>query len=163
VSDHAFDRYEFAPSSPGPTALFLDSSALIAYFDAESVQHDVTTAFVGSILGEQPRFAYRPLFTNTYVVDEVATRLQSGVGRTVARDALEHVFSLSDDDHLRILPETWDEFLAARDGFCAYDDHAISFTDHLVVEQSRRRDIDHVLAFDDDFRTFGLEVLPRSS
>lgn len=158
-----FDRYEFVPSSPGPTALFVDASAFVSYFDCTASRHDVARAFLASVTGEQPRFAYRPIFTNTYVVDEVVATLLSKRGHTVARDALEHVFSLSDDDHLRILPETWDEFLAARDGFCAYDDHAISFTDHLVVEQSRRRDIDHVLAFDDDFQTFGMEVLPRSS
>lgn len=162
MSDFAFDRFEFEPSSPGPTALFFDASAFIAYFDSGATQHDVTRAFVESITGEQPRFAYRPLFTNTYVVDEVATRLVSGVSHTVARDSLEHVFSLAEDGLLRVLPETWDAFLAARDAFCAYDDHEISFTDHLVAVQARRCGVDHVLSFDDDFRTLDLDVLPRT-
>lgn len=163
MSEHAFDRYEFVPSSLGPTALFVDASAFVAYFDSTASRHDVAREFLASVTGEQPRFAYRPIFTNTYVVDEVVATLLSKRSHAVARDALEHVFLLFDDDHLGILPETWDEFLAARDAFCEYDDHELSFTDHLVAVQAQQRDVDHVLTFDDDFRTFGLEVLPRSS
>lgn len=163
MPDHEFDAYEFAPSSPGPTALFLDTSGFVAYFDPDTAEHDATTAFVESIFGEQSRFPYRPLFTNTYVVDEVVAALLSRWGHSLAEDALRRIFSLSDDGALRILPETWNEFLAARDAFSAYDDHDISFTDHLVAVQARRRDVDHVLAFDDDFRAFDLDVLPRSA
>lgn len=162
MSDRAFDRYEFAPSSPGPTALFLDASAFVAYFDCTATQHDVARAFLGSVAGDQPRFAYRPLYTNTYVVDEVVATLLSKRNHAVARDALEHVFSLAEDGMLRVLPETWDAFEAARDAFCVYDDHEISFTDHLVAVQARRRDVAHVFSFDDDFRVLDLDVLPRT-
>jgi predicted nucleic acid-binding protein len=44
--------------------------------------------------------------------------------------------------------------------FAAYDDQQISFVDHLDRVLSDEFDIEHVFAFEDDFRTLGVTRVP---
>lgn len=162
MSGRQFELHDYAPTSRRPTALFVDSSAFRAYFDATTKEHEITREFFRSIAGESPRFPYRPLYTNSYVIDEVATLLQSARSHEVAADALEHVFALADDGMLTILRESGEAFERAKEAFYRYDDHEISFTDHVISVQANRHDVDHVLTYDGDFRTLGLTVVPHS-
>lgn len=162
MDERQFELNDYAPSSRGPTPLFVDTSAFRAYFDADTEEHAITRDFFCSIAGENPRFPYRPLYTNSYVVDEVATLLQSARSHGVAADALEHVFMLADDGLLTILRESDEAFERTKEAFYRYDDHEISFTDQMIAVQANRHDIDHVLTYDGDFRTLGLTVIPHS-
>lgn len=156
------DLSGFSPSSPGPTGLFIDTSAFFAYFGSDAVEHEVTRRFFQSLTGASPRFAYRPLYTSTYVIDELATTLQAERNREIATDALRRVSLLADDEMLEIVGEVDEAFTRAREEFYRYDDHEISFTDHMIAVQARRRNVDHVLAYDGDFRTLGLTVIPHT-
>ena len=51
-------------------------------------------------------------------------------------------------------------FADACDEFVRYDDQQISFVDHLSGVLARERDVEHVFAFDSDFRTLGLMQVP---
>ena len=51
-------------------------------------------------------------------------------------------------------------FDAATTEFNRYDDHDISLVDHLTGVLAAERDVDHVFAFDGDFRTLGFTVVP---
>ncbi len=42
-------------------------------------------------------------------------------------------------------------------------DRAVSFVDHTTAVLADERDVDHVFAFDDDFRTLGFTVVPADT
>lgn len=53
------------------------------------------------------------------------------------------------------------DFDAACDQVERYDDHDISFTEHMSGVLATNRDIDHIFAFDSDFRTLGFTLVLR--
>jgi len=150
------DLDSFRPGTDGPTALFLDTSALFAHFHPEVAEHDSVTAFFERVGANE--IPYRPLYTSTYVLDELATLLLSKGTHECATTALSRT---TESESIDVLPEADDEFAEARARFQQYDDHEISFTDHLSAVQMRERDVDHVLAYDGDFATLGFEQIPR--
>lgn len=147
----------FRPDSQGATALFLDSSAIYAYFyPRDELHEDARAAFEAIRTGDLP---YRPLYTNDYVLDEAVTRLRRYTSHAVATDALTLLCS-SDAIRLRRVPdEVFDEAVLQ---FERYDDHGeISFTDHVIAAHANSLGIDHVYTYDGDFGTFGLTLVPH--
>lgn len=98
--------------------------------------------------------------TNRYVVDELLTLLQSRANNEYAVEALD---GLRSSGWLSVLQVDDPAFDAAADQFRTYSDHPISFTDHTIGVQARRRDVDHVFSYDGDFETLGLTTVPRWS
>lgn len=153
-----FDRAAFAPASPGPTPLFLDTSGLFAYFNPRVDRHDEARDFVRAVGdGEIP---YRPLYTGTYVVDELLTLLSSKGTHGMARDAYA---MLTESEAVVLLGEREEWFEAAGEAFLAYEDQSISFTDHLVAVQMAAEGVEHVFAYDSDYATLDRTVVPRPS
>lgn len=146
----------FQPTEPGPTALFLDTSGLFPYYHPETREHETVTAFLTAVGNNN--LPYRPLYTSTYVLDELATLLLSKGTHELAMTALQRTL---DSEHVTVLEETDEALATARNSFERYSDRSISFTDHLSAVQMRECDIDHVLAYDGDFRTLGFEQMPR--
>ncbi|WP_458208950.1 type II toxin-antitoxin system VapC family toxin [Haladaptatus sp. NG-SE-30] len=145
----------FAPPGQRATPLFLDTSGLYPYFDTQSPVTEEVTQFMQAL----PELSYRPLLTNQYVVDELLTLLDSHVNHTTATRAFE---TLRDSEAIHILSISDDLFWAAGEQFCAYDDHTLSFTDHLISIQARRENAEYILTYDpDDFATLGLTPIPR--
>lgn len=152
----AFDRQLYQPDSSGPTGLFLDTSGLFARFYPNAAEHAEVLAFFDEIVsGTLP---YRPLVTNTYVLDELATLLVTTGRHDHAQAALS---TLADSEAISIERERTDVFEQARETFLAYDDREISFTDHYCVANMNERSIDHVLAFDGDYEALGCTAIPR--
>ncbi len=116
------------------------ASGLFAYFHPGASEHDETRAFFRS------------------VVDELVTLLQSKATPALARDAFER---LTASETIELIYERESRFDAVGDALEAYDDHEISFTDHMIAVAMRERNVDHVLAYDGDFETLGLTVVPR--
>lgn len=150
------DLERYRPDSQGPTGLFLDTSGLFARFHPDAEEHDDVTTFLSEIASGA--FPYRPLVTNTYVVDELATLLVTTGTHENAAMALR---TLLESDAVTIRRESEDVLESARDAFLTFDDHEISFTDHYCGADMDDRAIDHVLAFDGDYETLGFTVLPR--
>lgn len=146
----------FEPVDDGPTALFLDTSGLFAYFHPRAAEHDATRAFFRDVAdGAIP---YRPLLTNTYVVDELVTLLQTKADPRTAREAFD---LLVESESIELVYETETRFETVGESLRRYDDHEISFTDHMNAVTMRERTVDHVLAYDGDFEALGLTVVPR--
>ncbi|WP_255192954.1 type II toxin-antitoxin system VapC family toxin [Natronobeatus ordinarius] len=146
----------FEPLQDGPTPLFLDTSGLFAYFHPRADEHEETKAFFDRIVtGSTP---YRPLYTNTYVVDELVTLLQSKATPSIAWEAFERIV---ESGAIELVYENESRFDAVGDALERYDDHGISFTDHMIAVTMRELNVDHVLAYDGDFETLGLTVVPR--
>ncbi len=147
----------FAPNRDGPTGIFVDSSALYAYFYPRDECHDDAQTFFEAVRrGDLP---YRPMFTNDYVLDEVVTRLRLHATHDVAVEALDAVYEGSAFEFCEVPSAVLG---TAVDQFRAYDDHGeLSFTDHVIAAHADALSTDHVLTFDADFETFGLTTIPH--
>lgn len=150
------DLDPYRPTTSGPTALFVDTSGLFAYFHPDAEEHDAASAFVDGVSRDE--LPYRPLFTSTYVVDELVTLLQS---RGRPRWAVEAFETLTSSEYVTVLRETEGAFSRAGERIETYADHGISFTDHLNAVLMEREGVDHVFAYDDDYERLGLTVVPR--
>lgn len=148
----------FRPARPGPAGLFVDTTALFSLFYGGANRHDAAKSFFDAQRTE--RLPYQLLLTNRYVLDELATLLQSRASHRTAATALDRVGS---SGLISVLSVDDTAFQRTVERFRRYDDHAISFTDHTIGVQADRRDVDHVLAFDGDFEALGLTTIPHWS
>jgi len=140
---------------PGATPLFVDTGAFYARFVEGSQRHDRATAVFEAIGAGD--VVYRPLYTSTYVLDELATLVLSHREHDAAATAVERV---RQSPTTVVHPDEAD-FEATCEQFARYDDRAISFTDHMSGVLAAERDIEHVFTFDSDhFRTLGFTAVP---
>lgn len=132
------------------SAVFVDTSALIAVLDAEQPRHvEVAGAWKDLLL------TATPLVTTNYVTLETNAVVQRRSGMTAVR-ALE-------TDLLPPLDVEWvdqDTHAKALAAFLAADRRGLSLVDCTSFEVMRRRGIRRAFALDDDFRRQGFEVLP---
>ena len=91
------------------------------------------------------------------MLSETATTLLYGVDHRAAVQALETIRSSSTFNVLEVDESLFDR---TAEQFAAYDDHRISFVDQLNAVLSVEFDIEHIFAFEDDFRTLGLTRVP---
>lgn len=142
-------------SGLGATPLFIDTGPFYARFDANSSRHArATTLFEGIGTGE---YVYRPLFTSTYVLDELATLVLSHRNHVAAVAALDRVLG---SPVVVVHPDRGD-FEATCEQFARFDDQTSSFTDHMSSVLAADRDVEHVFTFDpDDFRPLGMTAVP---
>lgn len=135
--------------------LFVDTGAFYARFDACDEHHGAADAVFAAIADGD--LAYRPVYTSTWVLDELATLVLSRQDHATAVRAIERVV----DSSTRVVHPQEDDFEAARGEFERYDDRAISFTDHMSGVLAADRDVDHVFTIDvDDFGTLGFTPIP---
>ena len=71
--------------------------------------------------------------------------------------ALEDILGGSSFNVVQVGPSSFDD---ARSEFERYDDHAITLLDHLTGVPAAERTVEHVFAFDGDFRTLEFTVVP---
>ncbi|WP_433634702.1 type II toxin-antitoxin system VapC family toxin [Halomicrococcus sp. NG-SE-24] len=136
-----------------PLPIFVDTGGLYAGFDEDDVNHDAADAvFDGMEAGE-----YGPVFTSRYVLSEFATLMLYQIGQPAAVDALTTV---RESQTFNILPVGKQTFDTACEEFERYDDQQISFVDHMSAVLAREHEIEHMFAFESDFRTLGFERIP---
>ena len=152
-------------SSPSPTPvsttdvratpLFIDTGAFFAYYNDRDERHDTARAVFQSIrMGE---LTYSPLYTTRFVLTELTTLLLYKVDHATATRALADIVGGSSFNIVRADPAS---FASARDEFARYDDQAITLVDHLTGVLADERGVEHIFAFDGDFRTLGFTVVP---
>jgi len=125
--------------------VFLDSSAIYAYYDADDNNHAAAT-----IEWQRAVDAGATIVTTNYVLLEVAALLQKRLGLSwVAR---LHARAT------RFLEVVWvDEELHAQavEAAISADRRRVSLIDHLSLEVMRRHNIQYALAFDKHFAEAG--------
>lgn len=138
-----------------PHPLFVDTNAFVAIFDEDDDHHEAANAVLDGI--EDGRLDYGPIFTSRYVLSETATVLLYGAGH---REAVEALTAIRESSTFNTLKVTESVFDRTAEQFAEYDDQAISFVDHLNSVLGDEFDIDHIFAFEDDFRTLGMIRVP---
>ena len=142
-------------SSAGATPIFVDTGAFYARADADDRHHEEAMGLFDSIrTGDR---AYRPIYTSQAVLAEFATLALYKIGHDAAARALT---AIRNAESVNIIPVGKSTFEAATAQFIDYDDQQISFVDHTTSILAAERDIEHVFAFDSDFRTLGFSLVP---
>lgn len=134
--------------------LFVDTGAFFAWFHPKASRHNEAKGIFDRIVSDE---AYRPLYTSRYVLSELATLILRKAGHG---DAVKALNSILDASSFWVLEVNSKTFERARKEFERYDDHEISFVDHSSGVLCEEHGIDHVFAFDSDFRTLGFTVVP---
>ena len=142
-------------SGAGATPVFVDTGAFYARADTDDTHHeDAIRLFTGIRSGDM---AYRPIYTSLAVLSEFATLALYKLGHGTATTALR---AISDSDSINIIPVERPAFEAAAEQFEGYGDQQISFVDHTTGVLAEERGIEHIFAFDSDFRTLGFSLVP---
>lgn len=142
-------------TSPSVTALFIDTGAFYARADEDDQHHEQATQLFDLIrTGDAP---YQQLFTSHSVLSEFATLALYKLGH---RDAVRGLNAIRESNSINVIPIGRGTFEAAAQQFESYDDQQISFVDHSTSVLADERDIDHIFAFDGDFRTLGFTLVP---
>jgi predicted nucleic acid-binding protein len=140
------------------TPLFVDTGAFYARADEDDRHHETAvTLFERIRTGDS---VYRPLYTTQAVLSELATLCLYKLGHETAVRALTAVL---ESNSFNILPVGQRPFETAAEQFGEYDDQEISFVDHTTAVLAEEHSVDHVFAFDSDFRALGLSVVPEDT
>lgn len=145
-------------SGTGTTPLFVDTGAFYARADADDTHHETARRLFDGIRSGD--VAYRPIFTSQAVLAEFATLALYKLDHDTATRTLAAIRAA---ESINVLPVDEAAFDAAAAQFGEYDDQHISFVDHTTSVLAGERDIDHVFAFDSDFRTLGFSLIPADS
>jgi predicted nucleic acid-binding protein len=138
-----------------PRPLFVDTNAFVAVFDEDDDRYERANTVLDGI--EDGSLPYGPLYTSRYVLSETATVLLYGSSHG---DVVEALASIRESASLNVLEVTEQLFDKTADQFAQYDDQEISFVDHMNSVLSEEYGIEHIFAFEEDFRTLGLTRVP---
>lgn len=143
-------------SAPGTTPIFVDTGAFYARADADDEHHETAHRLFDRIRSGD--VAYRPILTSQSVLAEFATLALYKLGHGAAVRALNAIRTA---ESINVAPVDRATFATAAEQFEAYDDQDISFVDHTTALLAEERDVEHIFAFDDDFRTLGFTLVPE--
>ena len=143
-------------SGPGATPIFVDTGAFYARADEDDKHHETAARLFDSIRSGD--IAYRPIFTSQSVLSELATLALYKLGH---RDAVRALNAIRDSESINVVPVGRSTFETASEQFEDYDDQELSFVDHTTSILADERDIEHIFAFDGDFRTLGFTLVPE--
>ena len=139
----------------GTTPVFVDTGAFYARSDEDDEHHRIATQVFSDIRsGVLP---FKPIYTSQSVLSELATLLLYKLGH---KDAVRALTAIKESESINVLSVGKPTFEATLDRFINYNDQQISFVDHTSAILSDERDIDHIFAFDSDFRTLDFSLIP---
>lgn len=142
-------------SERGTSPIFIDTGAFYARADEDDKHHqDALDLFERIRTVEVP---YRPIFTSQAVLSEFATLSLYKLGHDTATSSLS---AIQESSSVNIIPVDKPIFETAAKQFKEYHDQEISFVDHTTGIIAEERDIEHIFAFDSDFRTLGFSLVP---
>lgn len=148
----------FRPQRRGATGLFLDTSALFAFFHERAPHHAEARRFFNAV--NDGVLPYRPLYVNQHVLGETVTLL---VSRVSTGDAVRAIDTLSSTPTVETLQVDEADIAETAEMLQQYRDVEIGFTDHTIRVQATKLSVEYVFTYDGDFETLGLTTIPHWS
>ena len=130
-------------------SLFIDTGLFYAQHDRDAARHSTAKRALRTVLSSE----YGRLYTSDYVYDESVTLTRKRTGQfryaQTVGDTIRGTGKFPDAIHLLNVSDGL--FERSIEVYERYRDHALSFTDASTIALVEHRNIDFVLAFDDDF------------
>lgn len=145
-------------SGPEATPIFVDTGAFYARADEDDAHHEDAVGLFDDIRSGE--LVYRPIYTSQAVMSEFATLALYKLGHS---DAARVLTAIRASESINVVPVGRSTFETAAEQFEAYDDQQISFVDHTTSVLADERGVEHVFAFDSDFRTLGFSLVPEDA
>ena len=136
--------------------VFLDTSALVAYYNIDDLHHPQASEVFKKI--EKGEIPLTRFFTTDYIFDETITfmecvlnqhELALEVGKALLTSPLTTLLRIDEELHR----EAWDYFR---------DKRGYSFTDCTSFTTMKKLGITHAFTFDKHFESAGFQTLPES-
>ncbi|OIO74457.1 MAG: hypothetical protein AUJ85_05580 [Elusimicrobia bacterium CG1_02_37_114] len=128
--------------------IFVDTSAMYAYFDKSDNEHAITISQIQEI--------QIPLVTTNYVIDETITLLARNLGTHLAykigTDLLNEYFA-------KIIRVSLDDEKNALEILHKYSDKKFSFTDCISFAIMEKMKIKSAFSFDEHFKQYGKFII----
>lgn len=130
-------------------SVFVDTGLFYAVQGTETTRHETARAALSMVM----EGSYGRAVTTNYVVEEAATLVRSRSGDFAqAKRVIDRILGRGDyPDVFELHHVDPSLFRRGIETFERYSDHDLSLTDATTIALVESADIDHVLAFDDDF------------
>ncbi|MBU1261908.1 PIN domain-containing protein [bacterium] len=135
--------------------IFLDTSLLVAYYNADDVNHADARKLVKEMEGRKIGF-----LTSDYIFDEILTVLLVRAGKGKAVKACKALLKDIEAENIKLMRVNEEVFRKAAEIFTRFADKEWSFTDCTSYVLMKDANITKGASFDEHFRQFGFEVLP---
>lgn len=138
--------------------IFIDTSALLAVFDASDQWHNAAAKYWTSELidaTERPK-----VYISDYILDEAATRIREKAGHKKAVAALDLLRMLIASGAITMARIEAHRFDSAVGIFRKCDGQDFSFTDCTSFAVCSELEISRAFAFDTHFRAYGIQIAP---
>ncbi|MBU4223591.1 MAG: type II toxin-antitoxin system VapC family toxin [Euryarchaeota archaeon] len=135
--------------------IFVDTSAFLAIVNEKDNNHAAAIQFLDEIKNGKIRI--RKIITSDYIIDETLTRIRYSVGHKEAVEWGKDILASKVIEKMEIEVEL---FRSAWELFRTYDDKKLSFTDCTSFALMKKRGIEKVFSFDEDFKRPGFILLP---
>ena len=135
--------------------IFLDTSLLVAYYNADDVNHADAREFVRDMEGKRVGF-----LISDYIFDEILTVMLVRSGKKKAIEVCNAILRDVGSGSIRLLYVDEEVFGRATAIFTRFVDKTWSFTDCTSYILMRNAGIAKCASFDRHFYQFGFEVLP---
>jgi len=131
--------------------VFLDTSALIAYFVKQETHHEKVVAIYNFYRKNKAQF-----FTSNYVIDELLTWFSSHQSKHFTEILIEALGKMRANGEIQILFIDESIFEKAIEILLKFFEHKISFTDATIYILYKDYAIDEIFTLDKDFKRMRL-------
>ena len=135
--------------------IFVDTSAFLAIVNEKDKNHVAAKQFLEEI--KKGNIRIKKIITSDYIIGETLTRIRYSVGHREAVEWGKDILASKVVEKIEIESEI---FGLAWELFLTYDDKKLSFTDCTSFALMKKRGIEKVLSFDEDFNRLGFVLLP---
>lgn len=135
--------------------IFVDTSAFLAIVNEKDDNHRAAKRFLEEI--KRGKVKVKKIITSDYIIDETLTRIRYSVGHKEAVEWGNGILASKVIDRMEVGKEI---FELAWNIFAKYEDKKLSFTDCTSFAVMKKRGIEKVFAFDEDFERMGFVLMP---
>lgn len=134
--------------------IFLDTSLLVAYYNADDTNHTKARELIRDIEGKRVVF-----LISDYIFDEILTVLLVRAGKEMAIKVCNAILRDTELGNIRLIHINEEVFTKAAMIFVQFVDKKWSFTDCTSYVLMKSKGITKCASFDEHFSQFGFDVL----